>query len=109
MFFMRGVGRLKYSVFDERLKNKTLLSRKIVKSRATDDFILICQVLLMQTVPGFDLFEPIDVLVLGVGNILWADEGFGPRAAEAFHQRYPIVAFACIGSVDIQAFSSAGG
>ena len=56
---MRGVGRLKYSVFDERLKNKTLLSRKIVKSRATDDFILICQVLLMQTVPGFDLFEAV--------------------------------------------------
>ena len=87
---MRGVGRLKYSVFDERLKNKTLLSRKIVKSRATDDFILICQVLLMQTVPGFDLFEPIDVLVLGVGNILWADEGFGVRAVEAFNARYKL-------------------
>ena len=29
-----------------------------------------------------------DVLVLGIGNILWADEGFGPRAAEAFHQTY---------------------
>ena len=29
-----------------------------------------------------------DVLILGIGNILWADEGFGPRAAEAFHQRY---------------------
>ena len=28
------------------------------------------------------------VLVLGIGNILWADEGFGPRTAEAFHQRY---------------------
>ena len=27
-----------------------------------------------------------DVLILGIGNILWADEGFGPRAAEAFHQ-----------------------
>ena len=21
-----------------------------------------------------------DVLILGIGNILWADEGFGPRA-----------------------------
>lgn len=29
-----------------------------------------------------------EVLVLGIGNILWADEGFGPRAAEAFHQAY---------------------
>ena len=28
------------------------------------------------------------MLILGIGNILWADEGFGPRAAEAFHQRY---------------------
>ena len=26
-----------------------------------------------------------DVLLLGIGNILWADEGFGPRAAEAFN------------------------
>jgi hydrogenase maturation protease len=26
-----------------------------------------------------------DVLILGVGNILWADEGFGVRCAEAFH------------------------
>ena len=41
----------------------------------------------MQTVPGFDLFEPTDVLVLGVGNILWADEGFGVRAVEAFNAR----------------------
>jgi hydrogenase maturation protease len=29
-----------------------------------------------------------EALVLGVGNILWADEGFGVRCAEAFHQRY---------------------
>jgi hydrogenase maturation protease len=27
-------------------------------------------------------------LVLGVGNILWADEGFGVRCVEAFEQRY---------------------
>ena len=27
-------------------------------------------------------------LVLGVGNILWADEGFGVRCAEAFAERY---------------------
>lgn len=28
------------------------------------------------------------VLVLGIGNILWADEGFGVRAVEALHQAY---------------------
>ncbi|MCP3392453.1 HyaD/HybD family hydrogenase maturation endopeptidase [Bradyrhizobium sp. CCGB12] len=28
------------------------------------------------------------ILVLGIGNILWADEGFGVRAVEAFHRRY---------------------
>lgn len=27
-------------------------------------------------------------LVLGIGNLLWADEGFGVRAAEAFHRLY---------------------
>lgn len=27
-------------------------------------------------------------LVLGIGNILWADEGFGVRAVEAFHAAY---------------------
>jgi len=26
-----------------------------------------------------------DVLVLGIGNVLWADEGFGVRAVEALH------------------------
>jgi hydrogenase maturation protease len=30
------------------------------------------------------------VLVLGIGNILWADEGFGVRAVEAFHQAYKV-------------------
>lgn len=28
------------------------------------------------------------VLVLGIGNILWADEGFGVRTVEAFHRRF---------------------
>jgi hydrogenase maturation protease len=28
------------------------------------------------------------ILVLGIGNILWADEGFGVRAAEALHRSY---------------------
>jgi hydrogenase maturation protease len=30
------------------------------------------------------------VLVLGIGNILWADEGFGVRAVELFHQRFTV-------------------
>lgn len=29
-----------------------------------------------------------EVLVLGIGNLLWADEGFGVRAAEAFAAKY---------------------
>jgi hydrogenase maturation protease len=29
-----------------------------------------------------------DILVLGIGNILWADEGFGVRAMEALRQAY---------------------
>lgn len=29
-----------------------------------------------------------EVLILGIGNVLWADEGFGVRAVEAFQQRY---------------------
>ncbi len=30
------------------------------------------------------------VLVLGIGNILWADEGFGVRAAEALHEAWEL-------------------
>lgn len=29
-----------------------------------------------------------EILVLGIGNILWADEGFGVRAVEALHAAY---------------------
>ncbi|MDJ0700114.1 MAG: HyaD/HybD family hydrogenase maturation endopeptidase [Woeseiaceae bacterium] len=29
-----------------------------------------------------------DALILGIGNLLWADEGFGVRAVEALHARY---------------------
>ncbi|ABD89304.1 HyaD/HybD family hydrogenase maturation endopeptidase [Rhodopseudomonas palustris] len=32
--------------------------------------------------------RPLRALVLGIGNILWADEGFGVRAVEEFHQRH---------------------
>lgn len=29
-----------------------------------------------------------DTLILGIGNVLWADEGFGTRVVEALHARY---------------------
>jgi hydrogenase maturation protease len=29
-----------------------------------------------------------NILVLGIGNLLWADEGFGVRCVEALHQRF---------------------
>ena len=29
-----------------------------------------------------------EVLVLGIGNVLWADEGFGVRAVEALNAAY---------------------
>ena len=29
-----------------------------------------------------------EALVLGIGNLLWADEGFGVRAVEALHAAY---------------------
>jgi len=35
---------------------------------------------------------PAGVLVLGIGNVLWADEGFGVRAVEALHERYQMPA-----------------
>jgi hydrogenase maturation protease len=31
---------------------------------------------------------PIGTLILGIGNILWADEGFGVRVVEELHRRY---------------------
>jgi hydrogenase maturation protease len=30
------------------------------------------------------------ILILGIGNLLWADEGFGVRAVEHFHRHYEI-------------------
>ena len=35
-----------------------------------------------------DRDAPPRILILGIGNILWADEGFGVRAVEEFHRRY---------------------
>jgi hydrogenase maturation protease len=34
------------------------------------------------------LFFETDTLILGIGNILWADEGFGVRCVEALNARY---------------------
>jgi len=34
--------------------------------------------------------QPGGVLVLGIGNVLWADEGFGVRAVEALHCAYQL-------------------
>ncbi len=31
---------------------------------------------------------PVSVLILGIGNVLWADEGFGVRAVEAMQRQY---------------------
>ncbi|MDG0854348.1 HyaD/HybD family hydrogenase maturation endopeptidase [Roseateles puraquae] len=36
--------------------------------------------------PGGDSLE--SICVLGIGNVLWADEGFGVRCIEALQQRY---------------------
>lgn len=33
---------------------------------------------------------PATALVLGIGNVLWADEGFGVRAVEALHAAYAL-------------------
>jgi len=34
--------------------------------------------------------QPGRTLVLGIGNILWADEGFGVRVVEALHRQYAL-------------------
>jgi len=36
--------------------------------------------------------SPAEVLVLGIGNLLWADDGFGVRAVEAFNDAYAATA-----------------
>jgi hydrogenase maturation protease len=36
--------------------------------------------------------RPIDALVLGIGNLLWADEGFGVRCAEHLLEHYDLPA-----------------
>ena len=42
---------------------------------------------------GIEADEPRpDVLVLGIGNVLWADEGFGVRAVDALHRGWEMPA-----------------
>ena len=38
----------------------------------------------------------VDTLVLGIGNILWADEGFGIRVVEALNAEYRLPADVCV-------------
>lgn len=35
-----------------------------------------------------DQTQPLRAIILGIGNLLWADEGFGIRAVESLHARY---------------------
>jgi hydrogenase maturation protease len=37
-----------------------------------------------------------EALVLGIGNVLWADEGFGVRAVEALHAAYAFPPAVCL-------------
>ena len=46
----------------------------------------------VQTAAGGSQEAEPRVLVLGIGNVLWADEGFGVRALETLHQRFELPA-----------------
>lgn len=37
-----------------------------------------------------------DTLILGIGNVLWADEGFGVRCVEALNERYQFSSSVCV-------------
>jgi hydrogenase maturation protease len=37
-----------------------------------------------------------DTLILGIGNVLWADEGFGVRCVEALHERFEFPPSVCV-------------
>jgi hydrogenase maturation protease len=37
-----------------------------------------------------------DTLILGIGNVLWADEGFGVRCVEALHEGYQFPTSVCV-------------
>jgi hydrogenase maturation protease len=36
--------------------------------------------------------SPVNILVLGIGNLLWADEGFGVRVVETLYRQYELPA-----------------
>jgi len=44
----------------------------------------------MQTTHLTDELQSWDTLVLGIGNVLWADEGFGVRCVERLHEHYQL-------------------
>jgi len=53
-----------------------------------------------------------DVLVLGIGNVLWADEGFGVRAVEALHEAWvfpPAVRLMDGGTLGLNLFDDVAG
>jgi len=37
-----------------------------------------------------------EALILGIGNVLWADEGFGVRCVEALHERFEFPPSVCV-------------
>lgn len=37
-----------------------------------------------------------DTLILGIGNVLWADEGFGVRCVETLNERYRFASSVCV-------------
>ncbi|MBX9869308.1 MAG: HyaD/HybD family hydrogenase maturation endopeptidase, partial [Burkholderiaceae bacterium] len=43
---------------------------------------------MMNTKSSNDIDEKNTIIVLGIGNVLWADEGFGVRCVEALQSRY---------------------
>ena len=46
-----------------------------------------------QMMPGADATASVpEVLILGIGNLLWADEGFGVRAVEHMHRNWALPA-----------------
>jgi hydrogenase maturation protease len=56
--------------------------------------------------------DRIDALVLGIGNVLWADEGFGIRAVEALHEAWvfpPAVRLMDGGTLGLNLFDDVAG
>ena len=47
------------------------------------------------------------ILVLGIGNLLWADEGFGVRTVEALNREYVLPDNVCVMDGGTQSVSDA--